>query len=243
MIIENSLSRKLRLSARFWPVLVVLLVLVIGSLLFLGKISFSLLAVTTIICRTQYGPCSPVTERAFSGFKGEQFFLLDRGEVRTTALSLSGVEDVWVRKQIPNTLIVDLTVGKPVVALDVGDGVGDRGKFLLLTENGEPIAQATTTSLPKLSLATTSDPPGETIVKRALVLLAEFGQSGFNARGKIQGENILLTIGNTEVLIPLAKDPLFVIGSLQLMLDRFTIEGKQPRKIDLRFKNPVVRFK
>jgi len=47
---------------------------------------------------------------------------------------------------------------------------------------------------------------------------------------------------NEEIIFSKNKDISFQVSSLQLMLSRFTIEGKRIKRVDFRFDKPVVSF-
>ena len=55
---------------------------------------------------------------------------------------------------------------------------------------------------------------------------------------------ILVNLSNSETLVIFSanKDLLLQISSLQIVLNRLTIEGRKGKKIDLRFDNPVVVY-
>ncbi|MCL5970032.1 MAG: hypothetical protein M1450_00820 [Patescibacteria group bacterium] len=47
---------------------------------------------------------------------------------------------------------------------------------------------------------------------------------------------------NEEIILSKNKDISFQVSSLQLMISRFTIEGKRIKRVDFRFDKPVVSF-
>lgn len=225
--------------------LLALLVLVFWWVFFHLKDPFS---INFILCRTQYGPCSDSQEKAFSDFLGENLIFVNSGEVKDTALSLTGMRDVQIRKILPGILMIKLTQVKPQVALEVGKGFGsDVGHFLLLSLDGEVVGQTISTSLPKLSIPDLSQindlskTQKETLQKTLLILVL-IGQTGQNPYGFLAQEELSVRVDGLDVIFPTDKDPQVLVGSLQFIMSRFTIEGKKPVKIDLRFKNPVVTF-
>jgi hypothetical protein len=52
---------------------------------------------------------------------------------------------------------------------------------------------------------------------------------------------VTLTTG-TQVLMNPFKDITVQVNSLQIIVNKLTIEGKQPKRIDLRFKDPIVVY-
>lgn len=60
---------------------------------------------------------------------------------------------------------------------------------------------------------------------------------------KLLGKDLEASIsGGITVLFTTQKDLNNQIASLQLMIERFKIEGKLPKKVDLRFEKTVVTF-
>ena len=51
-----------------------------------------------------------------------------------------------------------------------------------------------------------------------------------------------LSSSNTRVIFSVNKDLPTQVGSLQIILNKLTIEGRKGTKIDLRFDNPVVVY-
>lgn len=249
MVLKNLNLHIQRRQRKIIPYLIIFLltlsVLVLGGVFFQLKDPF---AINFILCRTQYGPCSDSQEKAFSGFLGENLIFISSGEVKDTALSLTGVRGGQIRKILPDILLIKLTQVKPQVALEVGKGFGsDVGHFLLLSLDGEVVGQTTSTSLPKLSISDLSQINDiskiqkETLQKTLLILVL-IGQAGQNPHGFLVQEELSVRVDGIDVVFPTDKDPQVLVGSLQFIMSRFTIEGKKPVKIDLRFKNPVVTF-
>ena len=60
---------------------------------------------------------------------------------------------------------------------------------------------------------------------------------------KASDSAVLVTLANnTQVLFSVEKDLPLQVGSLQIILGRLTIEGKDAKTIDLRFSDPVVVY-
>lgn len=67
----------------------------------------------------------------------------------------------------------------------------------------------------------------------------------FNGKQKIviEGDKFRLFFSRGFVVIlPLEEDIDSYLKSLQILLDRFTIEGRLPQEIDLRFSKPVIKI-
>lgn len=53
---------------------------------------------------------------------------------------------------------------------------------------------------------------------------------------------VILSSGDTHVLFDLKKDPILQVNSLQIILNKLTIEGRKAQKIDFRFGDPIVVY-
>lgn len=54
--------------------------------------------------------------------------------------------------------------------------------------------------------------------------------------------NVVLRGDNIQVLFSQSKDKTIQVSSLQVILNKLTVEGRKARKIDLRFDDPVVVY-
>lgn len=227
------MSRKLvKIFGRLWlPNVFLAFFLIVGlSLLFY---SHSLFEIKSLRCFTQYGPCQNYEEK-FSKFLGKNIFLLKDEDLKSVLRSEKQIKSFSIKKRIPGTLVINLVVRKARVLGNSGD------KSFLLDTEGEVIGEAQNSSLlPKLSMR--SDALHSDIVW-AVKVLSLLNQIGFFSNGVLSANDLDVKIGELEVKMPKNKDPVILAGSLQFMLKRFTMEGRIPVKIDLRFKNPIVKF-
>jgi len=76
-------------------------------------------------------------------------------------------------------------------------------------------------------------------------LLAGRGPSGFPGLSFLVSDRDQLLVklaGGPYVFLPHQDSYLELLGSLKLILDKYRVEGKMLKKVDLRFNNPVVEY-
>lgn len=212
--------------------LLLLTLLISGVILFWLKSPLAVFRVEHIICKTQYGPCPPEIENSFSAFLGENLVTAAENKVRDK--ELSNIEDIRVQKKLPSTLLISVKLRKARLAV-----VGGAGKLTLVDIEGRTLGETEESLLPKLFLSDSEISESE--LKFAARMIAYI--SGFEpaVEGTLGREFILRTRG-VEVVLPKSGDPQLVAGSLLFILEKVKMEQKNPVKIDLRFRNPVVVF-
>lgn len=224
----------MRILYRIWPQLIGVAIVII-AVIFLSRILPNV-RVGNIRCETQYGPCPDTWDHALEQFYGQSLFTLSDWQVRSVIKELPGVKNVKIAKRFPNILRIIVDQSKPYVAGYTSSGIQ------LLDKDAVVVANVQNSSLPKLSLASLRGEKLETI-KYAISVLSLLSRGGYIGDGKFTSEGFEVTIGSTKVIMPSSHEDLaLLVGSLQFMLSRFTIEEKVIVKIDMRFKNPVVVF-
>ncbi len=185
-----------------------------------------------IVCTTQFGECVDSLRSILSPLLGKQTLFVNRRDVENLLLDRPEVREVSIKKKL-RELVVKLNVSKPVAAIQSG------GNYLLVDETGKVVARTEKTFLPPILVqAETKD----TDIKWAILTVAFIKELGFNPQSELNNGELLVTVNATQVLIPKNKSPRLAAGSLQSIITGFTMKGKQPVKIDLRFKNPIVSF-
>ena len=129
-------------------------------------------------------------------------------------------------------------------------GIKFEKKELIIDEDGEILEVKTSGNSPPVVLIIEQpESSGEiikpTVIKDIAILVNNLANTNFNT-----GELVILK--DKTYVLSQNEDPIFIfngrrdlaeqVHSLQLMLDRFTIDGVKPKKIDLRFNKPVVVF-
>lgn len=202
-------------------------------------LSSDIFRVKRVLCRTQYGPCDEKVEEALEVFSGEHILLLNLEEVEKTAKTFFKIREAFVRKVLPETLVVSLEERKARVGL-----ISSSGLFLV-DQEGFILEKKDQTLLPRLKVENKEISVGGKInstISSAVVLLDVLARSGLIVDAEFTEDFISTRIENASVLLPLNQDPRVTVGSLQLILARAKIEGRLLKLVDLRFKNPVVIF-
>lgn len=208
-------------------------IFVVLGLLFLS----SFLVVKKVSCRTQYGPCQRALADRFTSLLGHNLLLVGRGSAWELVKDRGEIRDLEVKRNLPDTVTLDISVRKARVAVPVGE------RLYLIDLEGGIVGEETKSSLPTLVVENFSEIPGEDLTW-AVKTLVNLQNVGFEPWGELREGDLVLRLNSRgpEVLVPRDKDPTALAGSLQFMTTRFTMEGKQPVSIDLRFKNPVITF-
>lgn len=151
---------------------------------------------------------------------------------------LPGIDQVEIKKKLPDKLIVYLTKRKPIAVVEVNSDyyqVDYQG--IILAKLDQP------TDLP---LIVCSDCQFESpVILSSLDFLYQLLISGIEARRLEITDSRELTVflkTGPKVLISLDKNIKEQVDSLQLILERAKIEGKQIELIDLRFDKPVISY-
>lgn len=151
---------------------------------------------------------------------------------------LPGIDQVEIKKKLPDKLIVYLTKRKPIAVVEVNSDyyqVDYQG--IILAKLDQP------TDLP---LIVCSNRQFESpVILSSLDFLYQLLISGIEARRLEITDSRELTVflkTGPKVLISLDKNIKEQVDSLQLILERAKIEGKQIELIDLRFDKPVISY-
>lgn len=198
----------------------------------------SLVRVSAIRCSTQYGPCPDEYVGRLASFNKRPLYAINAGEIKKGLPAQAG--EVRTIKHLTGRLEVSVEVEKPRVAVQLGD---DAGKQWLVTLDGAVVAQTNQTSLPKMIVRSGKISRDDQNFVSAVKLTELTARARKTDRAELIGENLTIYTDGIQVIMPLVgHDPQVLVGSLQLILERGTIEGKRPVKIDLRFKNAVVIY-
>jgi len=149
------------------------------------------------------------------------------------------INQVMVQKKIPGKILVDITSRQ---ALAVIPGVG---KFFLIDKDGLVFEEKKEAAgLPILNLDLQNIKLGSRIddrYKGIFLILEKLGKEVSTVSQTEEEIKLELTDGSLIVL-PVDEQLESKLYALQTLLNRFKIEGKRPRKIDLRFEKPIVTF-
>lgn len=204
-----------------------------------------------ITCRLNGQDCPAPTRAALMGLYQAKriFFLSTQTIAREIKSNFSALDQVEVKKQLPDGLFFQLEVRKPRAA--VVDENKPEEFFYLVDQGGVFLEKATASGgLPLVVVGDLSEPEiGEEFapreVKKAVSLLIDLQLRLLEPKkAKIISEKEIdfWLKNDTQASFSLKKDLKDQLDSLQLIYTRTKIEGKQPKRIDLRFDKPVVVY-
>lgn len=231
--------------AHFLVFLLVIIIIVAGVLYgrkSLGGLDF--LAISDISCSTQYGPCGQEDYDLLNVFLGRNFLFLSTREISAQVLTNFKNQEVAIHKVFPGKIEVQLEKRKGV-ALIVEDVSSSRG--FLVSSDGYVLSFVEKSPLPVLEY----DHFRDLFVGERLDQEFQNGISLLYLTGKIippkfsrlwQNYLSMVLETGTEVYYPLDRDPQVVVGALQLITSRSKMNEKDPSVIDLRYRNPVLRY-
>lgn len=212
----------------FWSLSLILIFL--GIIFYFGKSK-----IERIHCQINKTPCSEKIEKEFEEFLGQNFFLANpKTKIRELKVSAPHWEKIEVKKIPFNKILVEITTRQPIACLIVGE------KTFLLDEEGVVVKESDLNpGLPEIEAEKFNKEEVKTAIE-AIILLSQYSLTFKRIKIMNQG-NLVLFLPETEVFLPKKELP-SKIASLQMILNRAKIEGKLPKKIDLRFKKPVITY-
>lgn len=154
------------------------------------------------------------------------------------------IKNVTVQKKIPSTLVVQFETRKPfLLATDRYQHarflVDDTGVVFATAKDSMRFPLVITGRISLKEGVVLVDPTEKTALK--IVEIVEETNLELD-RLMIKENQILLEIDSIEVILGTDNVNLIKVKALQFLVKRFTIEGKKPNKIDLRFEKPIVTF-
>ena len=206
------------------------------SIIFVPKI----LKVGGITCVSQFGPCSQTLTDKLNMLEGKPIVEVRR-EISEILTSEVLVKDFSIQFSLPNRLRVNLLERKPKFALKVQSS----DSLVLVDEEGYIVGIESQSNLPQLVVDSAPGNVSEKVSDENLFGLRILGDlfSFYQVRqGVIDQGNLQVELeGKIRVIFPLEGDRSVLISSLELVLKRYDDAGDNPREIDLRYKNPVIR--
>jgi hypothetical protein len=191
----------------------------------------------------------PVQLIGLQSFRGDSLLFTSQTQIKGEVLSANAeVKDVLVTKKYPNTINIHVSLYEPLAYLQTNGGL------VLLSDDGHILSKARvkTLDLPVISyyqqLSYEMLQSGENIdfldIIKGLHFLQKSLDLGFKITSiDINGYNMLgLYAGDKEILFTLEKDSDLQDYQLETITRQLKIQGKDFKKIDLRFDKPVVEF-
>ena len=211
-------------------VAVILLVFVVGLSVFLPRA----LKITSIDCKSQYGPCDIELTKEITQLRGKNYLeakkklgkiLVDNSKVKSFSLSFT----------FPQTFTINLVQTKAIAA------IYENEEYVLLNDTGLIVSEVSETDLPTAVVT----PNSSFDAQSHYIFVANLMQKMFLVYGVkiavIEKDyiNFDLNMGK-KIYFPLEGDVDILMGSLQVILSRLNSESDY-RIIDLRFKNPIIK--
>ncbi len=172
--------------------------------------------------------------------------LLDAGKLRTHILRKNrDVSTVIIEKSYPESLIITVVARKPIAFVSIGErvrAIDDDG--VLLTYVPEQTAVLPTLDAPGIPFY--SDQKADwrvaTVVSYLQLFEREHIASKEIAIDPAGSQFRFLLQENISTVMPFSGNPGAIVASLQVILGRFRIEGKQVHTVDFRFDKPIITF-
>ena len=194
-----------------------------------------------IECFTQFGPCPDNYSEAISWLGSRSLLLpLHQRKIRRQLDYFSEINSVRLYRRLPSTLVLGVAVKRPIAAL----GPDILGTKVTVDETGYILGQTSSTTLPYLysSLLPEISSVLDSYQTQASIILSQLASlTPHRITGSLSGT--ALTIGlypNLEVVVDVTQPVNNWYSPLQFILSRSKIMAKMPRRIDLRFTDPVV---
>lgn len=223
------------------PKIIILLfgLVLLISFLFLKKTGF--LTIQKIEVRTDFQFQNPKkTESLLRSYLDKSFFLNNLGklsqEIKNQEIKIG---QVTIKKEFPGKLILEIKERQPLVVMPK-----DNLYFFVDKEGIIFSLEKDPRDLPFLEISLQNPKIGSSIeIKRIKIpqILESLKQEKI-LKIIVKNDRIELeTNKGSLIILPMAASDK-KIRALQMILNRFRIEGKRLRKIDLRFEKPVISF-
>lgn len=230
------------MNKKYLPVIaaVVVCVLVVGASLVYGR-----RALTTPIRRVLITSPFPLLYDS-AQISSSSLALLDAGKLRAHILQKNrDVSTVIIEKSYPESLLITALARKPIALVSMGERVRaiDEDGVLLM------YIPEQTGALPTL------DAPGipfyadqkadwrvATVVSYLQMFQREHIVSKEISIDPASSQFRFLLEENIRTVMPFSGNPGAIVASLQVILGRFRIEGKQVHTVDFRFDKPIITF-
>ena len=190
---------------------------------------------------------SPTVEITGLNYLSRKFLLfIDNNKLINELINKNpNIEEISIKKEMPSTLWIDIKLKQPIAYINTQSqkiGVDKNGVLLfkIYEISDLPVIEMTNSNY---NISQNND---WRIVKAAQFI--ELLKSVNISVEKVilqDNENLFVFYlpEGTEVLVPFTSNPPTLAASLQIIVNRFRIEGKFIRRIDFRFEKPVVQLK
>lgn len=207
------------------PIFLIFTLPIIAALYWLVSGS-SFFTVQKIECFTQYGQCPRELADVTSSLKNRKLL---RPIPKPSLSSYPIMNKISFYRRLPSTLVVNIELKKPI-------GIIDKS---LIDESGVVLGQTTSSLLPRLI----SDEISEIQIRSLKLLNLISPLISGQLIGQLSSRTLSVkSVSSPEILIDMDKPSQTWYPALQLLLEKSKIDGKIPRIIDLRYKEPVLTY-
>ncbi len=203
------------------------------------------LNIKQIECFTQFGPCNSNFSHKAQFLIGRPIYLpLPKSQIAQELSGDPAVAEVAVYRRLPDTVVLGVTLRRPVAAV-LGSST-EAGQIGVVDDQGMVFNTTDRTGLPIMTVGDdvkvgTKLSPIQISGAKLLARVSSILQ--IPVKGYIQGTNLVIALPNSgQLILDAATGNLHWEDSLQAIWARSKIDGKIPRKIDLRFSSPAVTF-
>ncbi len=240
--------RKLKKSGfPWWKVITVLTTCFVvgGVIYFIPKIIK--IRVNEITCSNQYGACDKELLETFQKLTGKELVIV-KDEIRGVLSNNIIIDKYLVSYRFPDKLEINVIEKKPLFAVKTSEG------FYLVSKNGTILKKTDFTNLPVIELAVGGYTTGAMVddnVLFSLEIVREMS-SYYSVKNSLYGENVVKVQlkDGPLIIFPSSGDIQLLIGSANLVLLELNsgyqdtrIDNRKPVKsVDLRYKNPVLKY-
>ncbi len=242
VIVRQNSAKKSYLVVTLLFVIIILFVLILFALPRLIKID-------TVTCTNQYSECSASILGEIKDVDQLSFFHTKK-RIEDILLEAATVEDYMIAFKLPSQIEIRLVEKKAKFAVRVGDDL----RIALVSGSGEVISFSESTNLPLVVVDRQFPNLGGKVDDSLLFGLEIMSDVFFTHSvhtGRIEMNSLVIELNTPiKVIFPLEGDRELLLGSLNLIVDKLnhledefgiTDGNINPKVIDLRYKNPVIK--
>lgn len=219
------------------------LLFIFGTLIYQSP---NLIKIEKVECVNQFGRCSVELEQYLNEYDGENISKVKSGIINKLDSNLF-VKEYSINFQLPSTLRVHVLERKALYAIKNDE------RYFLVGPEGVVFREEDFSNLPVVEMRGLYE-VGQVITAEDMFVLditKEVGEYYKVTKAMVDKDYLIVLLGSGEkVIFPNDGDRQLLIGSLNLILLQLNSENqdtrieqsRKVREIDLRYKNPVLRF-
>lgn len=213
-----------------------------GVVIVVLALKSNILLVKQVECYTQFGACDESYLQKAKFLLGRPIYIpLPKQQITSQFSGEPAISDVSVYRRLPSTVVLGITLRRPVAAV-----LGTSVEIGVVDEQGVVFETADRTALPTISIGEDVS-VGSKLSPNQVVATQMLGKVGsilqIPIKGHLEGNSLIIDLPNSnKVILDVGDVRPDWEASLQSIWARSKIDGKFPRKIDLRFTSPAVSF-